>query len=82
MIDDRDSVHLKTGSLLLVKRRKVADECVPKKSPVVSLLFTRAQKEVAKGNPESPRQVEHRHLLRRSRHLSSIPENVVQRSRR
>ena len=58
VIDDRDSVYSKTGSLLLVKRRKVTDEFVPKKSPVVSLLFTRTRKELAKANPESPRQVE------------------------
>ena len=58
VIDDRDSVQSKTGSLLLVKRRKVADEFVPKKSPVVSLLFTRTRKELAKASPESPRSVE------------------------
>lgn len=58
VIDDRDPVHSKTGSLLLIKRRKVADEFVPKKSPVVSLLFTRTRKELAKASPESPRPVE------------------------
>ena len=58
VIDDRDPIHSKTGSLLLVKRRKVADEFVQKKSPVVSLLFTRTRKELAKGSPESPRPVE------------------------
>ena len=57
VIDDRDSVHSKTGSLLLVKRRKVTDELVPKKSPVVSLLFTRTRKELAKASPQSPRPV-------------------------
>ena len=45
VIDDRDPVNSKTGSLLLVKRRKIVDELVPKKSPVVSLLFTRAGKD-------------------------------------
>ena len=58
VIDDRDSTYPKTGSLLLVKRRKVADEFVPKKSPVVSLLFTRTRKGLAKASPESPRPVE------------------------
>ena len=58
VIDDRDPIHSKTASLLLVKRRKVADEFVPKKSPVVSLLFTRTRKELAKASPESPRPVE------------------------
>ena len=58
VIDDRDPVHSKTGSLLLLKRRKVADEFVPKKSPVVSLLFTRTRKELGKGSPGSPRLVE------------------------
>lgn len=58
VIEDRDPVHSKTGSLLLFKRRKVADEFVPKKSPVVSLLFTRTRKELAKASPESPRPVE------------------------
>ena len=46
VIDDRDPVNSKTGSLLLVKRRKVVDELVPRKSPVVSLLFTRKVKDV------------------------------------
>lgn len=58
VIDDRDPVHSKSGSLLLVKRRKVADELVPKKSPVVSLLFTRTRKGLARASPESPRPVE------------------------
>ncbi|PFX30426.1 Breast cancer type 1 susceptibility protein-like [Stylophora pistillata] len=46
VIDDRDTVNSKKGSLLLVKRRKVVDELVPRKSPVVSLLFTRTVKDV------------------------------------
>jgi len=57
VIEDRDSGSSKTGSLLLVKRRKMADELVPKKSPVVSLLFTRTRKELAKTSPESPRPI-------------------------
>lgn len=48
VIDDRDAVHSKTGSLLLVKRRKMANEFIPKKSPVVSLLFTRTGKDAAR----------------------------------
>ena len=48
VIDDRDLSESKTGSLLLVKRRKMADELVPKKSPVVSLLFTRTRKDSAR----------------------------------
>lgn len=58
VFDDRDSGSSKTGSLLLVKRRKVADELVPKKSPVVSLLFTKTRKVLAKASPECARPVE------------------------
>lgn len=50
VIDDRDPVQSKTGSLWLVKRRRVADEIVPKKSPVVSLLFTRTRKDSARSS--------------------------------
>ena len=53
VIDDRDLSQSKTGSLLLVKRRKVADELVPKKSPVVSLLFTRTRKDSARPRQSS-----------------------------
>ncbi|XP_078377813.1 LOW QUALITY PROTEIN: uncharacterized protein LOC144660966 [Oculina patagonica] len=48
VIDDQDPAQSKTGSLWLVKRRRVADEIVPKKSPVVSLLFTRTRKDSPK----------------------------------
>ena len=65
VIDDRDSGNSKTGSLLLVKRRKVTDELVPKKSPVVSLLFTRTRKDLAKASPESPRPVEQTKALKK-----------------
>lgn len=57
VIDDRDPVHSKAGSLLLVKRRRVADELIPKKSPVVSLLFTRARKDTTRPS-QSPRPAE------------------------
>lgn len=48
VIDDRDGSESRKGSLLLVKRRKLTHDLVPKKSPVVSLLFTRAGKRLEK----------------------------------
>jgi len=48
VIDDRDGTESSKGSLLLVKRRKLTHELMPKKSPVVSLLFTRAGKGLEK----------------------------------
>lgn len=69
VIDDRDPVHSKTGSLLLVKRRRVADELVPKKSPVVSLLFTRTRKDSTRPS-QSPRTAE----------LSKIPSPIKKKS--
>lgn len=48
VIDDRDGPESRKGSLLLVKRRKLTHNFVPKKSPVVSLLFTRAGKGLEK----------------------------------
>ena len=46
--EDRDS-DSRAGSLLLVKKRKLTSDFVPKKSPVVSLLFRKSRK-----NPEKP----------------------------
>ena len=54
VLDDRDSLDSRTGSLLLVKRRKVTCDLAPKKSPVVSLLFTKSGKNSEKGS-RSPR---------------------------
>ena len=56
VIEDRDGLDSRTGSLLLVKRRKITDDLIPKKSPVVSLLFTRAGKDSEKRR-QSPRPV-------------------------
>ena len=56
VLDDRDSLDSRTGSLLLVKRRKVTGDLMPKKSPVVSLLFTKSGKNSEKGS-RSPRPV-------------------------
>ena len=56
VVDDRDGPDSRTGSLLLVKRRKVTHDLVPRKSPVVSLLFTRAGKDAEKTS-QSPRPV-------------------------
>ena len=53
VIDDRNSPESRNGSLLLVKRRKLIHDLMPKKSPVVSLLFTRAGKGLGKSN-QSP----------------------------
>ena len=53
VIDDRNSPESRKGSLLLVKRRKLTHDLMPKKSPVVSLLFTRAGKGLGKSN-QSP----------------------------
>ena len=53
VIDDRNSPESRNGSLLLVKRRKLTHDLMPKKSPVVSLLFTRAGKGLGKSN-QSP----------------------------
>ena len=53
VIDDRNSHESRKGSLLLVKRRKLTHDLMPKKSPVVSLLFTRAGKGLGKSN-QSP----------------------------
>lgn len=53
VIDDRNSPESRKGSLLLVKRRKLTHDLMPKKSPVVSLLFTRAGKALGKSN-QSP----------------------------
>ena len=56
VLDDRDSLDSRTGSLLLVKRRKFTGDLMPKKSPVVSLLFTKSGKNSEKGS-RSPRPV-------------------------
>ena len=56
VIDDRDGPDSRTGSLLLVKRRKIAHDNIPKKSPVVSLLFTKTVKDSVKTS-QSPRPV-------------------------
>lgn len=47
-LEDRDS-DSRAGSLLLVKKRKLSGDFIPKKSPVVSLLFRKSQK-----NPREP----------------------------
>lgn len=53
VLDDRDSNDSRAGSLLLVKRRKIASDLMPRKSPVVSLLFTKTGKNSEKSS-QSP----------------------------
>ena len=53
VLEDRDS-DSRTGSLLLMKKRRISSDFIPKKSPVVSLLFTKSQKSAEK-NSASPR---------------------------
>ncbi|XP_068715646.1 breast cancer type 1 susceptibility protein homolog isoform X2 [Montipora foliosa] len=53
VLEDRDS-DSRTGSLLLMKKRRIPSDFIPKKSPVVSLLFTKSQKSAEK-NSASPR---------------------------